>query len=300
MRGGGRYGARLMPNLLALGAALAYAVGVVLQYQAAQAAAPARAGGTGLLVHLARRPVWLAGIAANGVGFGLRFLALRDGSLVVVQLLVLTGVVFALPLDAVLARRRISPREVVLAAATVAGLVLFLSAAQPTHGRDGATGPAWIGYALLTAAVVLVLERIGARRAHAVKTLTLALAGGLLVAFGVALCKQLAALFPHHLARAVTDWQAYALVVVGAVGVVFVQRAYNIGPLSLALPVLVVVEPVVSVIVGVLLFHERVRHGDGATALAAGGLLTLAVGAAALARSAAAWHQHHDAPVVVT
>src|SRR5262245_15457945 len=105
-----------MPDLLALGAALAYAVGVVLQYQAAHAADPGRAGGARLLVHLARRPVWLAGIAANAVGFGLRFLALRDGSLVVVQLLVLTGVVFALPLDAVLARRRISTREVVLAA----------------------------------------------------------------------------------------------------------------------------------------------------------------------------------------
>src|SRR5581483_253045 len=108
------------------------------QYQAAQAAGAAHAHGRGLLLDLARRPVWLAGIAANGVGFGLRFLALRDGSLVVVQLVVLTGVVFAVPLDAVLARRPIPPREVGLAAVTVAGLVLFLSAAQPAQGRDAA------------------------------------------------------------------------------------------------------------------------------------------------------------------
>ncbi|HZQ85281.1 MAG TPA: DMT family transporter [Acidimicrobiales bacterium] len=289
-----------MSELLAVGAAVAYGVGVVLQYQAAQAAGAAHAHGRGLLLDLARRPVWLAGIAANGVGFGLRFLALRDGSLVVVQLVVLTGVVFAVPLDAVLARRPIPPREVGLAAVTVAGLVLFLSAAQPAQGRDAGSGGGWLLLALVTAAAALVLVRAGAARARAIRALTLALAGGLLVAFGVALCKQLAGLVPHHLARLVTDWQLYALVVVGAVGVVLVQQAYNVGPLSLALPVLVVVEPVVSVFVGVLLFHEHVRHGAGAILLATAGLVVLAAGAAALARSAAAWHQHHDPRVPVT
>ena len=289
-----------MSELLAVGAAVAYGVGVVLQYQAAQAAGAAHAHGRGLLLDLARRPVWLAGIAANGVGFGLRFLALRDGSLVVVQLVVLTGVVFAVPLDAVLARRPIPPREVGLAAVTVAGLVLFLSAAQPAQGRDAGSGGGWLLLALVTAAAALVLVRAGAARARAIRALTLALAGGLLVAFGVALCKQLAGLVPHHLARLVTDWQVYALVAVGAAGVVLVQQAYNVGPLSLALPVIVVVEPVVSVVVGVLLFHEHVRHGAGAAVLAAAGLALLAAGAATLARSAAEWHRHHDPRVPVT
>jgi len=94
-----------MPVVLAIGAAVAYGVGVVLQYQAAQQV-------EGRMLELVRQPAWLAGIAVNGAGFALRFFALRDGSLVVVQAIVLTGVVFAVPVDAVMARRRVQAATV--------------------------------------------------------------------------------------------------------------------------------------------------------------------------------------------
>jgi drug/metabolite transporter (DMT)-like permease len=291
-----------MPVVLAVGAAFAYGIGVVLQYQAAQevgGSAAAPAGGVRILLALVRRPGWLAGIAVNGAGFALRFFALRDGSLAVVQAIVLVGVVFAVPVDAVMARRRVPRRDVVLAGATVAGLVLFLSAARPDEGRGAASGPGWLALAAASAIAVLALMRLAAWRGGATRTLSLSLAGGLLVAFGVALCKQLADLVPHHLTRLPTDWQAYALVGVAAAGVVLIQRAYSIGPLSLALPMIVVVEPVVSVVVGVLLFHEHVRRTGAAPVLAAAGLVVLTGGAAALARSAAAWHEHHQPPLAV-
>ena len=289
-----------MPVVLAVGAAFAYGIGVVLQYQAAQeVGAGAPAGGMRLVLELVRRPTWVAGIAVNGAGFALRFFALRDGSLVVVQAIVLTGVVFAVPVDAIMARRRVPRTDALLAGATVAGLVLFLSAARPDEGRGAASGPGWLALAAASAIAVLALMRLAAWRGGATRTLSLSLAGGLLVAFGVALCKQLADLVPHHLTRLPTDWQAYALVGVAAAGVVLIQRAYSIGPLSLALPMIVVVEPVVSVVVGVLLFHEHVRRTGAAPVLAAAGLVVLTGGAAALARSAAAWHEHHQPPLAV-
>jgi drug/metabolite transporter (DMT)-like permease len=287
-----------MPVVLAVAAAFAYGIGVVLQYQAAQqVGAGAQPGGARLVLALVRRPAWLAGIAVNGVGFALRFLALRDGSLVVVQAIVLTGVVFAVPVDAVMAKRRVPRTDAVLAGATVAGLVLFLSAARPDAGRTAASGAGWTALIAVTAVAVVALVRLAGARSGATRTLSLSLAGGLLVAFGVALCKQLAALVPHHLTRLASDWQAYALVAVAAAGVVLVQRAYSIGPLSLALPMIVVVEPVVSVVVGVLLFHEHLRHAGADPALAAAGLVVLLGGAAALARSAAAWHEHRPLAV---
>jgi drug/metabolite transporter (DMT)-like permease len=280
---------------------------VVFQYQAAQevgtaqqvGAAGAPSGGARLVLDLVRRPAWLAGIAVNGAGFGLRFLALRDGSLAVVQAIVLAGVVFAVPADALMARRRVPRTDALLAGATVAGLVLFLSAARPDAGRGTASGPGWLTLAAVTAAAVLALMRLAGARGGATRTLSLSLAGGLLVAFGVALCKQLAGLVPHHLTRLATDWQAYALVGVAGAGVVLIQRAYSIGPLSLALPMIVVVEPVVSVVVGVLLFHEHMRPTGAAPVLAGAGLVVLTGSAAALSRSAAAWHEHHHPAVAV-
>ena len=49
---------------------------------------------------LARKPRWVAGIAADGLGFAAQAAALAIGRLVVVQPLLATAVVFSLPLNA--------------------------------------------------------------------------------------------------------------------------------------------------------------------------------------------------------
>ena len=54
--------------VLALVAALLFALGTVLQ-QRAGLEAPSEGASSGLLLRMARRPVWLAGIAADGLGF---------------------------------------------------------------------------------------------------------------------------------------------------------------------------------------------------------------------------------------
>ena len=53
-----------------------------------------------LLLRLVRRPMWLAGTAADWSGFGLQALALGMGSILVVQPLLCTGLLFALPIGA--------------------------------------------------------------------------------------------------------------------------------------------------------------------------------------------------------
>src|SRR5438132_112153 len=77
--------------LMALGAAALFGASSVLMHSKARAAPAAQSLHPGLLIHLARQPVWLAGIGAQTAGFGLQAVALEMGSLTLVQALIPTG-----------------------------------------------------------------------------------------------------------------------------------------------------------------------------------------------------------------
>src|ERR1700726_3159202 len=97
--------------LLALGAAMCYGLASVLQQHAACRQPRHLAKRMGLLVRLVRQPVWLVGNLADGGGYVLQFLALRRGSLALVEPLMVTGLLFALPLGALLDHRRLTARQ---------------------------------------------------------------------------------------------------------------------------------------------------------------------------------------------
>src|SRR5262249_58279363 len=80
----GREGGRLVAVVLAVAGSGCSAVAVVPQQGVAARLPSERAFDPALLVRLARRPVWLAGLAAVIVGFGLQAAALGLGRLVVI------------------------------------------------------------------------------------------------------------------------------------------------------------------------------------------------------------------------
>jgi drug/metabolite transporter (DMT)-like permease len=259
-----------MPVLLSIASACFYAVAVVAQHRAARTAAPAAALRPQLLLDLARRPAWVAGLAANGIAFVLRFLALGRGSLVLVQTLVMTGVVLALPLGAALDRTRPPRREWAGAIAAVSGLAVFLAVAHPARGATAASGSAWA-----FAAVVLVAPAIAcvawARSAPpARRAALLAGAAGLLLALAAALIKTTAA--KSSIAAAATSWPVFGLIAAGGLGALLVQNSFQAGPLSAAVPVVSVVEPLASVVTGATLFHEHIAAHRGAPAVEAAAL----------------------------
>ena len=85
---------------LALLAALLLAVGSVAQRRAASLVPDDEAGGLGLLRRLVRSPTWWAGSVGDVGGFVAQAAALGFGSLLLVQPLVVTTLLFALPLEA--------------------------------------------------------------------------------------------------------------------------------------------------------------------------------------------------------
>ena len=97
-----------------------------------------------LLLTLARRPFWLAGIGAGVVSIGLQALALAFGPLTLVQPLLVTDLVFAMLLGMRRSRQRLGMREWAGMLAVVAGLAIFCWLRAPTKASP--TLVTWYGW----------------------------------------------------------------------------------------------------------------------------------------------------------
>jgi drug/metabolite transporter (DMT)-like permease len=268
-----------MAVIAALGAALLYAVASVLQQRAAGEAPADRSLRFRLLVGLVGRPIWLLGILADGAGFVLQFVALDHGSLVLVQPLLVSGLLFALPLGAALTRRRLTGWEWLGSAATVAGLSLFLVVAAPGPGHDRASDLAWIVTGACTLVPIAVLIAIARTTGGALRAGLMAAAGGIFYGLAAALTKVTAEEFHSGILHTLAStWEPYVLVICAVVAMVVVQSAFQAGPLRWSLPTLTVVDPVVSVVIGALALGEKISTVGAAPALEVVGLLAMAAG----------------------
>jgi drug/metabolite transporter (DMT)-like permease len=234
----------------------------------------------------ARHPLWIAGAAAEVAGLGLHALALREGPLTLVQPLLVSSVIFALPLRQLIERRRPGRRDLVSAAALGAGLALFLVAATPANGTsrpaDGIpTLVALVVVPVSMAAAALVARRVSAERAAA----ALGVGAGVGFAAAAGLIKTVTGeLASGGIAAAVGNWPLWALAVVGGAGIVLSQLAYRAAPLRASLGAITAVDPLVSVVIGVAVFDEQFRRSLPAVSLELVGIVIAAVGLLQLTR----------------
>ena len=156
-------------NRLALLAALCNAVSVLTRH-VASTADPDRPSGLRLVGYLLRNPRWLAGSGAQVGAFAFQAVALQLGQLSVVQPLLVTELVMALVLRQVFIHQEVARAAWGGAAAAVAGLAVFIVAAEPRGGHSGPTSGHWAAAVVACVAVVgalIILARGGspARRA---------------------------------------------------------------------------------------------------------------------------------------
>jgi len=270
--------------VLALLAALFFAFGTVLQ-QRAGLERPSEGSSSSLLLRMARRPVWLAGVAADSLGFVAQAVALAIGRLAVVQPLLVSTVVFALPLGARFTGQRVRRQDVGAAALVVIALIAFLTIAEPAGGRDDAPLGEWLiafGASALLCVPLCLLGRHGSpsRRAALLGTAT-----GILFALSAALTKVVADQIGEGVFEIFLSWHLYALAVVGYASMTLNQLALNTGSLAPAVATSLAFDPITSVVLGVTLLEESLHttplEGVG-TALA---LVAALAGMALLARS---------------
>jgi drug/metabolite transporter (DMT)-like permease len=270
-----------MSIALALAAALLFALGTVLQERVAAEATRAEAMRAGFLMRLARQPRWLAGIAADAGGFCCQAAALGLGRIVVVQPLLATSVVFALPLGVWLAGQRVGRIQWIAAVVVTAGLGAFLVLGDPSGGRDDATAAAWLisGAAIAAACAALILAARG--RPPPMRAALLGTATGLLFGLSAALTKATVERLDDGVLAVVGDWHLYALAVVGYASVTLSQASLQTGALAPAVATQMVLDPVASLLLGMLAFGERL-HEDAAATVASLAALAVMLGALAV------------------
>jgi drug/metabolite transporter (DMT)-like permease len=247
--------------LVALAAALLYALASVLQQREAERQPDTTSLRPSLLARLAKRPQWLVGLASDVGGYALQWLALMWGSLVVVQPLLVSGLLFALPIKARLASYRMRRRDWTAAALTTLGLAVFLIASNPAAGHPNVRPLTW-GILLGAGAVLAaVLVAVGYESSPRWQGMAYGAAGGVVYGECAALTKTSAHLLSLGVVNLVESWQLYVLIGAGAAGMVLAMSAFQASPLDASLPALSATDPVVSVAIGAVAFGEAVRAG---------------------------------------
>jgi drug/metabolite transporter (DMT)-like permease len=291
---------------LALGAALAYAAASVLQQREAAADTTDGAtvrGGVRLVLRLARRPLWLVGLGADGAGYVLQALALGVGELVVVQPVLTSGILFALPASAWWSRRRLGRSDFAWACVLAAALTTFLLLAGADGGSDFASTGAWLVCAAVAVPVLSGAVLVGARSHGTRRAVLFAFATGALFGITAALTKATVVLLDHHGFGAFGHWEPYALLVLGALGFVLNQRAFQAGSLTASLPTLTVTEPIVAAVIGVAMLHEVLpTEGVLEWSVVVASVAAMVVATIVLSRSAARHDMghSHELPDVLT
>lgn len=269
-----------------LGGALLIAVGFVLQQKAAEQEPPDERLSFRLLGRLIRRPLWLGGIASMALGQMLGAVALDRGSLALVEPIMATNVLFALPLSAVWHRRRLGAREWVGAVALITGLAAFVAAGDPYGGR--ATRLPWPNWLIAGGGVVLataVVVRLGRRSTSDREATYLATGAGLLYGLQDALTQRTEAGFSSGLAAVLTSWPPYVLVVIAVVALLLNQSAFEAAPLDASLPATTVAEPLTGIAFGVGVYGEHLTLAGPLLAVELAGVVAMIAGVVLVARS---------------
>jgi drug/metabolite transporter (DMT)-like permease len=258
-----------MEFVLGIAAAIFFALGTVLQEREAQSVPEDEAMNAGVLLKLARRPIWMAGIAADGLGFICQAAALHFGQLAVVQPLLAASVVFALPFGRFIVHRKVTRKDMIGAAAVTVGLVFFLIMANPEDGVDTASTMSWIISGAIAGGVCAVLVVAARGRSASPRAALLGMSAGILFGFSAGLTLTVVDSLNEGIVDLLTDWHLYALIVVGWISMTLSQAALQTGALPAAVSTQMSLDPVVSVLLGVLIFQESIHDTflEGAVAL---------------------------------
>jgi hypothetical protein len=286
----------LIAVVAALGSSLAYAITAVTEQLATKRVQPRRALSPELLLDLIKQPLWLAGIGANVASFVLQVVALRFGPLALVEPILVCDLIFAGLITAAL-RKRVDLVTGAGVLACTAGIVGFLVIARPSAGRQ-AIGLIEALTLLAGFAAVLAGCLAVARWNRTARPLALALACGAAFAVTDFSIKLTTAELGGGLANLFTHWPIYAVAVIGPIGFVLNQNAFQAGTLlAPVLAIITVTDTIGDIGLAWLLLDEKLASGPAAIAGEAASLLVMTVGIVILAhRSPQAARQQDQAP----
>lgn len=222
------------------------------------------------------------------VGFVLQAAALGLGSVLLVQALLVTSLLFALPISARASHRRVSRWEWTWAALLAASVAVIVTVGNPTEGQSRATMQTWA----LVAAVLgplLVAAVIGSRIwSGSISAVLLAMVSGALWGLFAVLLKGVVDLLGDGVVALLRSPELYLWAAVGIAGTAWQQSSFRAGALTASLPTMTVTEPVVASVLGIVVLGETLHPGELGLFVLIAAVAIMVVSTAMLARGEAA------------
>jgi drug/metabolite transporter (DMT)-like permease len=271
--------------LLAVLAAFVNALTSVLQRIGVESAPSSAALRLSLIAHAVRRRIWLVGFALMLVEFALQATALRLGQLSVVQPVLTTELLFLMLILAVWFRYRLGWREWAGSIAIVVGLGGFFLAAEPSGGALIPDNRQWIVASTILLVAIAGFIVVGMRGPRWWRAAAFGTATAITAAYSAALTKVTTTYITHGWGHVFTHAQPYLLAVTGLGTVFLLQNALHAGPITASRTTLVTVNPLVSIIIGITMFGDRLRGGALWTVLECVALTVLITGVVVLAQT---------------
>jgi drug/metabolite transporter (DMT)-like permease len=242
--------------LAALAASIVFGVASVADQRSTHRVERRQALSPRIFVDLARQPLWLASIGGTLAAFALQVLALRFGPLALVQPILVCGLIVAVLISAYL-RKRFDRTLLAGVVASAAGIAGFLAIARPSSGATS------VGFhVVLPLAAGLACGVAGclalARRNEDIRPVALGLACGISYGVGAFLVKLVVSAAAAGPVAMLTDWPIYALAIVGPLGFLLNENAFQQG--TLIAPVMAVItatDPLISIGLAYVWLGER-------------------------------------------
>lgn len=249
-----------MAATLALVAAFLFALAATLQQKGALNLPTISLADPKSFVRLLGQTMWLIGTLALFTGYLFQAAALDRGRLSVIQPLLVTTVVFALPLGYFLTRQHVGRREVLGALVIIIGLGLFVYFGDPAGGKENASNLQWaITIGLLSVLSVLLLV-FGSGGGLSMKAAVYGTVAGIMFGLSSALTKPTLDYLHESVSTMLSHWECYALAVAGVGGFILQQVSLGTGRLSPSVATVSVANPLVGILIGILLLDERLSR----------------------------------------
>ncbi|WP_343573573.1 DMT family transporter [Mycobacterium sp.] len=280
---------------MALGAALCVAVGDVLQQRATHRLTDPSSGNIALFTRLFHNRRWRLGALAILVSIVLQSAALSQGSVLLVQALLVLSLLFALPISAGLAHRAVTGRQWVWAGLLTAAVTVIVTVGNPQVGHARATSSRWAGVAAVLVPLLVGCVAVARIRGGTLAAALFAFVSGSLWGVFAVLTKGVVSALGEGVGTAARSWECYAWLLAAIGGFAWEQSAFRAGDLVASMPTLEVSQPLVAAVLGVVVLGETLNTGRSGAFVLLAAVFVMTAATIALARGDAEATRRHVA-----
>ncbi|NNN22488.1 MAG: DMT family transporter [Acidimicrobiales bacterium] len=255
-----------------------FAISAVFQQSAASTLDPKLNLKFALIHQLFKNRRWVYGFLISLLGYAFQIFALSKSSLLVVQPLIILNFVIALPLSVYFVQKRnMTFIEIFSTSLITLGLVGFLLISNTKGGISNPSQSGWIVTLASLLASYFILGTVSVRVYDPAKSVLQALMGGIANVLFAVLAKSLSSIVAdsyrhsHSLVKLVSplflSWEFPMILAAFYLVLISVQSAFQGKSLGWSLPTLTVINPIVSLIIGLIVLHETQRNSPLAISL---------------------------------